>query len=413
MEIIYLVWWVFSIHLKNIAQVQLDHEPPKVSGWHIPTSFFETTTQENVGRNLSDPNCLARSACIEVIHKFTSWWFSTVVWKIGSSNWIMNPQVAEIEYKNVSKLPPAGWVFGYEYVVSFRWDSWVGLGSSLGWGETHYAPRRKKRPALLPPAVLYNNVGVGFPCSCQSVGFAIRIIELWSWFFRYSGPSHKYEDLLWRKMQMNKQAKKRMNPWMNETMNDKMAEWLNEWLNEWMNEWMYECMNVWMYECMNVWIEELYNAQTNKRTNEFRTQSCHAFSFSRNTFRLAGTPISTHRIHVWYIYLHLVDFYGKCRDIHHTWILWGIVPTLSLVPCSLLIWSIFPTQQLLTGLKWIKKYTWMYWFIIGPRNPNITSWKIWPFSCGLLSPWFFLTSLSNCWLWWCFCRFLFQPKIFG
>ena len=22
---------------------------------------------------------------------------------------------------------------------------------------------------------------------------------------------------------------------------------------------------------------------------------------------------STHRIHVWYIYLHLVDFYGKCR----------------------------------------------------------------------------------------------------
>ena len=30
----------------------------------------------------------------------------------------------------------------------------------------------------------------------------------------------------------------------------------------------------------------------------------------------------THRIHVWYIYLHLVDFYGKCRQIYHTWILW-------------------------------------------------------------------------------------------
>ena len=28
------------------------------------------------------------------------------------------------------------------------------------------------------------------------------------------------------------------------------------------------------------------------------------------------------RIHVWYIYLHLVDFYGKCRWIYHTWILW-------------------------------------------------------------------------------------------
>ena len=27
------------------------------------------------------------------------------------------------------------------------------------------------------------------------------------------------------------------------------------------------------------------------------------------------------RIHVWYIYLHLVDFYGKCRQIYHTWIL--------------------------------------------------------------------------------------------
>ena len=25
---------------------------------------------------------------------------------------------------------------------------------------------------------------------------------------------------------------------------------------------------------------------------------------------------------VWYIYLHLVAFYGKCRQIYHTWILW-------------------------------------------------------------------------------------------
>ena len=30
----------------------------------------------------------------------------------------------------------------------------------------------------------------------------------------------------------------------------------------------------------------------------------------------------SHRIHVWYIYLHLVDFYDKCRLIFHTWILW-------------------------------------------------------------------------------------------
>ena len=27
-------------------------------------------------------------------------------------------------------------------------------------------------------------------------------------------------------------------------------------------------------------------------------------------------------IHVWYIYLHLVDFYGKCWYIYHTWMLW-------------------------------------------------------------------------------------------
>ena len=24
----------------------------------------------------------------------------------------------------------------------------------------------------------------------------------------------------------------------------------------------------------------------------------------------------------WYIYLHLVDFYGKCREIYHTWMVW-------------------------------------------------------------------------------------------
>ena len=37
-----------------------------------------------------------------------------------------------------------------------------------------------------------------------------------------------------------------------------------------------------------------------------------------------------HTIHVWYIYLHLVDFYGKCREIYHTWMLWvqeSIVPS--------------------------------------------------------------------------------------
>ena len=30
----------------------------------------------------------------------------------------------------------------------------------------------------------------------------------------------------------------------------------------------------------------------------------------------------SHRIHVWYIYLHLVDFYGKWRQLYNKWILW-------------------------------------------------------------------------------------------
>ena len=32
----------------------------------------------------------------------------------------------------------------------------------------------------------------------------------------------------------------------------------------------------------------------------------------------------THRIHIWYIYLHLVEFYGKCSWIYHTWILYRL-----------------------------------------------------------------------------------------
>ena len=32
----------------------------------------------------------------------------------------------------------------------------------------------------------------------------------------------------------------------------------------------------------------------------------------------------------WYIYLHLVDLYGKCSQIYHTWILWVIVQSNSM-----------------------------------------------------------------------------------
>ena len=48
----------------------------------------------------------------------------------------------------------------------------------------------------------------------------------------------------------------------------------------------------------------------------------HIFSQSHST-DIPPFPSPTHRIHVWYIHLHLVDLYGKCRYIYHTWILWA------------------------------------------------------------------------------------------
>ena len=40
-----------------------------------------------------------------------------------------------------------------------------------------------------------------------------------------------------------------------------------------------------------------------------------------NPFFMAMTMYISHRIHVWYMYLHLADLYGKCRWIFHTWML--------------------------------------------------------------------------------------------
>ena len=67
------------------------------------------------------------------------------------------------------------------------------------------------------------------------------------------------------------------------------------------------------------------------------------------------------RIHVWYIYLHLVDFYifyGKCRWIYHTWILWDfslvfLFPPvwLSLWPCGKCKWW-YKCARYLTNTCW-------------------------------------------------------------
>ena len=46
------------------------------------------------------------------------------------------------------------------------------------------------------------------------------------------------------------------------------------------------------------------------------------FNKESRTWRRVWSYRFSLRIHVWYIYLHLVDFYGKCRQIYHTWILW-------------------------------------------------------------------------------------------
>ena len=48
-------------------------------------------------------------------------------------------------------------------------------------------------------------------------------------------------------------------------------------------------------------------------------------SVKKSMERVAGTCLyNSHGIHVWYIYLHLVDFYGTCRWIYHTWIPWDL-----------------------------------------------------------------------------------------
>ena len=50
--------------------------------------------------------------------------------------------------------------------------------------------------------------------------------------------------------------------------------------------------------------------------------------------------VHTHTIHVWYIYLHLVDFYGKCSEIYHTWIVWDIIWIIVDIGLMLSFWHI-------------------------------------------------------------------------
>ena len=38
--------------------------------------------------------------------------------------------------------------------------------------------------------------------------------------------------------------------------------------------------------------------------------------YTQNDWERVKQGVITHTIHVWYIYLHLVDLYGKCREIY-------------------------------------------------------------------------------------------------
>ena len=58
------------------------------------------------------------------------------------------------------------------------------------------------------------------------------------------------------------------------------------------------------------------------------------------------TYISTHRIHVWYIYLHLVGFYGKCRWIDIPYMdpmgyFKNVDTYISMIPCWFNSWPFF------------------------------------------------------------------------
>ena len=58
--------------------------------------------------------------------------------------------------------------------------------------------------------------------------------------------------------------------------------------------------------------------------HDFAHEQLHPPKFIENSHRYQKInhifQSYTHRIHVWYICLHVVDFYDKCRQISHTWI---------------------------------------------------------------------------------------------
>ena len=86
------------------------------------------------------------------------------------------------------------------------------------------------------------------------------------------------------------------------------------------------CISWDAYVTRGGWLTSHESNFTNTFSNGLRPQSCCKREYFIESVKteIARLPLIclTHRIHVWYIYLHLVDFYGKCSQIYHTWILW-------------------------------------------------------------------------------------------
>ena len=72
-------------------------------------------------------------------------------------------------------------------------------------------------------------------------------------------------------------------------------------------------------------VPELLWASQKTLTHAFYRKSTWSHCAFPNFFYqkcIKNTIVHSHTIHVWYIYLHLVDFYGKCWWIYHTWMVW-------------------------------------------------------------------------------------------
>ena len=60
---------------------------------------------------------------------------------------------------------------------------------------------------------------------------------------------------------------------------------------------------------------------TDRTWNEDRTK---AEDFNLWPFVMKDGFKRSQTLHVWYIYLHWGDLGGQCRDIFHTWSVWGL-----------------------------------------------------------------------------------------